>query len=123
MFEWHEKLAKRVSKTNLELLIFGKAIGIFWLGYIFSLSLLTYSYAILIGAFFLFFFYLSNMFHVYFSKKKVSYLHHIFGGIGLFLLSLYLGINSAHLPLEWYPIGLGIALTIPAIIDLLRGKS
>ena len=120
-FTWHEKLVRKVTERNLNLVITGKLLITFSLGTIFSITLVRYGYFILVAATFILMQYLITNFMQWFRGGKVSYGFHVFGFLGLFLLVLFLGIQSPQVPFKIYILIIGLILTIPAYVNILKG--
>ncbi len=120
LFAWHEKLARGISGRNLSLAIVGKFIGLVMLGSLFSLELVTIGYFLLLVGVALLFVYFYNAYPSYVAKKRMTYESQLWGVSSLFLLGLYLGIQSPHIPFQWYIFGASVIMVLPAGFDTVR---
>ena len=119
-FEWHEKVTKKVSGTNLKLVIAGKLL--FWvaLGSYFSAELSGYAYIFLVLGVLFSLYYSTTSFINYLKNQKIKYTGHISGFVGGLFLTLFLGISTPALPYPLYLIVLGILLGLPALGNILK---
>lgn len=120
MLDWHENLVRKISKRNLDLAILGKFLAILSLGSIFSIDLVRYGLFILIIGVLITIGYLNRNFISWHQNKEITYKRHVYGFIGAGLLMLFLGIQLTFLPFKIYVLIIGIIITIPALIDIIK---
>ncbi|MBD3312825.1 hypothetical protein GF345_00090 [Candidatus Woesearchaeota archaeon] len=121
IWEWQEKLVKKASERNIRLAIIGKLIALIAIGALFSVQLIQYGYYIVTAATLILGIYFVGAFARWRKKKITTYSNNALGWIGMALLALYLGIQSPQIPYSIYILGLGIILTIPSLIEVVKG--
>jgi hypothetical protein len=121
-FKWHEKFVRKVREKNIGLAIIGKSIVFLALGSIFSIELVVYGYIILLLAAYLLLTYCMLSYRLYVYHKKMKYMSHFMGVSGLLLLMLFVGIQSTQIPFKIYFLLFGVALIIPATVDLIKSR-
>jgi len=120
--QWHEKYVKSFDERSMYLAAIGKFLIMFSLGSIFSIKLVQYGYFILIFSSLIVASYGLRVYLARINQKKLDYSIHVVGIIGVFLLLLFLGIQTPQLLYKNYVLIAGILLMIPAIIELWRKK-
>ena len=122
IFEWQEKLVRKVKEKNMMLTVLGKAIALLALGAIFSTQLAEYGYLIIVIAAIFSLMYINRNFISWHRKEKINYSRHSLGWTGVALLLVYLGIQTPQMPFKIYFLVIGILLTIPSLVNIFKNK-
>ncbi len=120
--KWHARIVQKYSHTSIYTLVAGKLIVLFTIGSYLSIQLVTYGYFILLAATLLLTTYLIHNFMSWHIKEEIIYKDHILGGLGLFLLILFVGIQSPQIPGRKYILILGFVLFLPLVYEYFRKR-
>ena len=118
-----EKIIRMIQERNLALAVVGKLVIVFLLGTVLASSLILYTYEILVaGAVFLVVYVMLTMV-AWYKEETISLALTILCMSGTYLVVLLLGALTPTLPYKWFLLILGIALFIPAWLDLAWGRN
>ena len=119
MLEWHTKLVQKISRRNLNFIILGKILAVFALGGLFSRHLIAYGLYLLLGSFILLFSFFSTFGLNWYHKEKVTMATFFTGFLGLFIFSLFVGMQASSVPFREYILIFGIILTLPGLYEVI----
>ena len=112
-----------IQERNLALAVVGKLVIVFLLGTVLASSLILYTYEILVaGAVFLVVYVMLTMV-AWYKEETISLALTILCMSGTYLVVLLLGALTPTLPYKWFLLILGIALFVPAWLDLAWGRN
>jgi hypothetical protein len=116
-------MIEKISQRDFGLFMLGQALIALSLGAIYSLVFVrsSASFAVYIAATLLASFYITTSILHYERGRPVKAKTHLVGFTGGFLLILFFGVQSPHLPGKEYIFFAGALLVIPATIDLVTG--
>ena len=118
-----EKIIRMIQERNLALAVVGKLVIVFLLGTVLASSLILYTYEILVaGAVFLVVYVMLTMV-AWYKEETISLALTILCMSGTYLVVLLLGALTPTLPYKWFLLILGIALFVPAWLDLAWGRN
>lgn len=119
-WDWHEKLTVKVSEKNLRLAILGKMLAWVAIGSLLTIQLVPWAYYILVVAVILLFNYHLTALILWIKKQRIKHCYNMYGFIGLGLLTLYFGIQTPQLPFKWHVLAIGVALGMPALVEIFK---
>lgn len=114
----------KISEKNFGLFILGQSIIALSFGALYSLQFVRSggSFAVFITATLLSSFYITTSILHFQRGRQIVPKKLAIGFAGGFLLLLFFGIQSPHLPLKKYILIAGLILVIPALMDLAQGR-
>ncbi len=115
-------MLEKISQRNFGLFMLGQALIALSLGAVYSLKFVRTggSFAAFIAAVLLSSFYITTSILHYQRGQQLMPKKHAIGFAGGFLLLLFLGVQSPHLPLKRYILFAGLIMIIPALKDVTR---
>jgi hypothetical protein len=115
-------MIEKISQRNFSLFMLGQAFIALSFGAVYSLKFVRTggSFAAFIAATLLSSFYITTSILHYQRSQQIMPKKHAIGFTGGFLLLLFLGVQSPHLPLKRYILFAGLILIIPALSDLAK---
>ena len=120
--KWHARIVQKYSHLSIYTFVIGKLLVIFTLGSYLSIKLVKYNYFILLVATLLLTTYLVHNFMSWQIKEEIIYKDHLIGGVGLFLLILFVGIKSPQIIAKKYILILGLVLFLPSIYEFFKKR-
>jgi hypothetical protein len=113
-------MIEKISQGNFSLFMLGQALIALSLGAVYSLKFVRTggSFAAFIAGVLLSSFYITTSILHYQRGQEIMPKKHAIGFSGGFLLLLFLGVQSPHLPLKRYILFTGLILIIPTLKDV-----
>lgn len=113
-------MKQRFSESDLGSIIIGLSLITFSPGGIYSIKLVKYGYFILTGGTFILISSTRNFFNCWFSGKEIKGRTAYLGLAASFLIALFFGIQSPHVPYKHYILLIGIILILYALNNFIR---
>jgi len=119
--EWHERVAKKISSSNLQLVLLGKGLIFLILGTFFVRELAPYLTALFLGGILLSLPHWLNAWGNGLKKKSLNYTYLLMDGFGKFALLVFTGAVFAPFlwPFRWGVVIIGFLIAIPAWKEIL----
>ncbi|MAG48036.1 hypothetical protein CL617_05500 [archaeon] len=120
MFNFFERITKKVSERNLRLGLTSEILIILVLGSMFSIELVKYGYFILLGAMLLIFHALNVVLFNWYKNSKTNFRTIFYGIFGFELLIFFIGIQTPQVPLKIYILIAAILIGLPSVRDMFK---
>lgn len=118
---WYMGLVKKISRRNIELVMYGKIIMLAAAGSFFARHLTNFSIYFFVAIFILMMGFVLPTTLSYFKGGKRHFWTYFFGVLGLYIFALFFG-TQIPIPFRGYIFIIGIAMTLPGLFDLIRRK-